>query len=224
VPGIEEFVGKVIQGDCREVMSGMPAESVDLVFADFPFRPRAGGSGLLGWNAALAEQFHRVLKPTGSLYVLNNPLNLAKVLGAYSKFVLRNVPPRHYKYVPFGGRMYAMRHNLLLFFVKDRERYYFDPDCGRVFTDVWDDVHYAVRGRDVGSIPEEIARRSLLASTRPGDVVLDPFAGFGTVAAVAKKLGRRFIGIELDPARCRMARERLARVEPPLEAFGRPGE
>ena len=48
--------------------------------------------------------------------------------------------------------------------------------------------------------PEALLHRVLLASTRPGDLVLDPFFGTGTTGAVARKLGRRFIGIERDEA------------------------
>jgi DNA modification methylase len=48
-------------------------------------------------------------------------------------------------------------------------------------------------------IPEEIVRRILLTTTQPGQLVLDPFAGSGTVCKVAKELGRKFIGFEVDP-------------------------
>ena len=54
----------------------------------------------------------------------------------------------------------------------------------------------------------------LLATTRPGDLVLDPFLGAGTTAAVAKRLGRRFIGIERERAYLAAARARVAAVEP----------
>ena len=54
----------------------------------------------------------------------------------------------------------------------------------------------------------------LLASTNPGDVVLDPFFGTGTTGAVAKRLGRRWLGIERDPDYAAAARERIAKVRP----------
>jgi modification methylase len=54
----------------------------------------------------------------------------------------------------------------------------------------------------------------LIASTRPGDIVLDPFFGTGTTGAVAKQLGRRFIGIERDSDYARAAEERIAKVRP----------
>ncbi len=51
--------------------------------------------------------------------------------------------------------------------------------------------------------------------TRPGDVILDPFFGTGTTGAAAKRLGRRYIGIEREAAYAKLARERIARVIPP---------
>jgi modification methylase len=62
--------------------------------------------------------------------------------------------------------------------------------------------------------PEGLLHRVLLASTKPGDVVLDPFFGTGTTGAVAQRLGRRWIGIERDPDYAQIARERIDAVEP----------
>src|SRR5437879_9782802 len=62
--------------------------------------------------------------------------------------------------------------------------------------------------------PEALLHRVLLASTRPGEVVLDPFFGTGTTGAVAKWLGRHFIGIERDSAYVALARQRIAEVVP----------
>ncbi|MEM6851777.1 MAG: site-specific DNA-methyltransferase, partial [Pseudomonadota bacterium] len=65
--------------------------------------------------------------------------------------------------------------------------------------------------------PEALLHRVLLASTRPGDVVLDPFFGVGTTGAAARRLGRRFVGIEREPAYVNIARARIAAVEPAPE-------
>ena len=56
--------------------------------------------------------------------------------------------------------------------------------------------------------------RILLACTKPGDVVLDPFFGTGTTGAVARRLGRRWIGIEREAAYVKVARERIASTLP----------
>jgi modification methylase len=53
-----------------------------------------------------------------------------------------------------------------------------------------------------------------MAASNPGDVILDPFFGTGTTGAVARRLGRRFIGLERDPDYAAIARKRIAEVEP----------
>jgi site-specific DNA-methyltransferase (cytosine-N4-specific) len=60
------------------------------------------------------------------------------------------------------------------------------------------------------ALPEGMVQRCLSASTRPGERILDPFAGIGTVARVAERLGRPCFSIELDPHVVRHAQERLA--------------
>jgi modification methylase len=66
--------------------------------------------------------------------------------------------------------------------------------------------------------PEALIYRVLLASTKPGDVVLDPFFGTGTTGAVAKRLGRHWIGIEREADYCAAAAERIAAALPLDEA------
>jgi modification methylase len=62
--------------------------------------------------------------------------------------------------------------------------------------------------------PEALLFRCLMAASNPGDVILDPFFGTGTTGAVARRLGRRFIGLERDPTYAALARKRIAEVEP----------
>ncbi len=66
--------------------------------------------------------------------------------------------------------------------------------------------------------PEALLARTLLSATNPGDVVLDPFFGTGTTGAVAKRLGRRFIGIEREDIYADAARQRIAAVTPLSQA------
>lgn len=62
--------------------------------------------------------------------------------------------------------------------------------------------------------PEALLYRAIAAASKPGDLILDPFFGTGTTGAVAKRLGRRFVGLERDPEYAAAARARLAEVEP----------
>lgn len=65
--------------------------------------------------------------------------------------------------------------------------------------------------------PEALLYRVILAATNPGDVVLDPFVGSGTTAAMAKRLGRRFIAMEREAEYAALAEARVAAVEPPSD-------
>jgi site-specific DNA-methyltransferase (adenine-specific) len=58
--------------------------------------------------------------------------------------------------------------------------------------------------------PEKLIAKLVLASSNPGDVILDPFLGSGTTSVVAKKLGRSYVGIEIDEMFCCLAEKRLA--------------
>lgn len=61
--------------------------------------------------------------------------------------------------------------------------------------------------------PEKLVAKIILASSKPGDLVFDPFLGSGTTSVVAKKLGRRYVGIEIDEYYCCLAEKRLEMAE-----------
>jgi site-specific DNA-methyltransferase (adenine-specific) len=69
--------------------------------------------------------------------------------------------------------------------------------------------------------PEKLLAKLILASSNPGDVVLDPFLGSGTTSVVAKKLGRQYVGIELDETYCLLAEKRLelADTAPTIQGY-----
>jgi site-specific DNA-methyltransferase (adenine-specific) len=73
-------------------------------------------------------------------------------------------------------------------------------------------------------MPEQLLGRIIRASSHPGDVVLDPFGGSGTTLAVAKKLGRRFLGLELSEQYATRIDARLAAIAPgdPLDGAAEP--
>lgn len=70
--------------------------------------------------------------------------------------------------------------------------------------------------------PERLVERIVLASSRPGDLVVDPFLGSGTTAVVARRLGRRFAGVDLNPEYVRLALKRLDRERPPSGTSSEP--
>lgn len=78
--------------------------------------------------------------------------------------------------------------------------------------DVWQINTVPYRGGHFAAFPPKLVETCLLAGCPPGGVVLDPFLGSGTTAAVAKQLGRHYIGIELNPEYCTLAEKRIGGV------------
>lgn len=81
---------------------------------------------------------------------------------------------------------------------------------GRNKRSVWSVATEPFPGAHFAVMPQALVEPCILAGSKPGDLVLDPFAGSGTVGVVALRHGRRFLGLELNPAYATMARERIA--------------
>lgn len=92
-----------------------------------------------------------------------------------------------------------------------------DPRCFPPESDTWYVARvcgtFKERTGHPCQMPEAVLERIIAVSSNPGDLVLDPFAGSGTTLAVAKRLGRRYLGIELSPEYAERVRERLAGME-----------
>ena len=247
---------RIIVGDCVNVMGEMPAESVDLIFADPPYNLQLSGDLLRpnntkvdgvdqdwdrfedfaaydrftrGWLAAC----RRVLKPEGSLWVIGSYHNIFRVgatLQDLGFWILNDVIWRKTNPMPnFRGRRFTNAHETMIWCAKDPDakRYTFNYDAmkslneGLQMRSDW--LLPLCTGRERLKIdgqkahptqkPESLLSRVILASSKPGDLVLDPFSGSGTTAAVAKRFARRYIGIERDPGYADIARKRLETVE-----------
>lgn len=101
-----------------------------------------------------------------------------------------------------------------VFLFSKAERYRYEVGAvegpnGRRLRDVWEIPTLGVPEAHFATFPPQLVEQCLLLSTEPGDLVLDPFLGAGTTALVAARLGRRAVGIELNPAYVEIARRRL---------------
>ncbi len=104
-------------------------------------------------------------------------------------------------------------HEYIFLFSKS-EKYRYEPKAFRGPNDrnartVWDINTVAVRESHYATFPPALVKPCIGLSTQEGDLVLDPFLGSGTTAAVAFELGRRFVGIELNPEYIEIAERRL---------------
>lgn len=94
------------------------------------------------------------------------------------------------------------------------------PYCGetRNLRDVWTIAVQPCKGAHFATFPEALAEICVKAGSRPGDLVFDPFMGSGTTAVVAENLGRRWVGVELNPDYIDLQRQRLSEINPLLRA------
>jgi modification methylase len=184
-------------------------------------------------RAWLAEA-RRVLKPDGAIWVIgsyHNIFRLGVALQDQGFWILNDIIWRKANPMPnFRGKRFTNAHETLIWAAKDRKsRPTFNYESLKALNDdlqMRSDWLFPIcagpeRLKDDGGRkahptqkPEALLHRVLLASSNPGDVVLDPFFGTGTTGAVAKRLGRKWIGIERDSDYVKAAKERIDRVTP----------
>lgn len=177
----------------------------------------------------------RVLKPSGTIWVIGSYHNIFRVgatLQDLNFWILNDIVWRKTNPMPnFKGRRFQNAHETMIWATRDPKAkgYTFNYDAMKAAND---DVQMRsdwlfpicsggerLKGDDGKKVhptqkPEALLARILMASSKPGDVVLDPFFGSGTTGAVAKRLGRHFVGIEREQAYIDAARERIDAVEP----------
>ena len=185
------------------------------------------------FTRAWLTEARRVLKDDGTLWVIGSYHNIFRVGAAVQDlglWILNDIVWRKSNPMPnFKGTRFTNAHETLIWAAKsERARYTFNYRAMKTLNDelqmrsdwVFPICSGAERLKRGGvkahptQKPEALLYRVLLACTKPGDVVLDPFFGTGTTGAVAKRLGRRWIGIEREPGYCDVARERIAAALP----------
>jgi site-specific DNA-methyltransferase (adenine-specific) len=189
------------------------------------------------WLAAVT----RVLSPGGSLFV-----QISDEWAGYLQVRLdalgltwRNTIIWHYEFGPHLSRKFGRNHQQILYYVACPDLFTFNADAvripskrqtqyrdkraasgGRVPGDVWSirRVHgrCKIRRQHPCQTAPEVAERIIAAASKPGDLILDPMCGSGTVLAAAKRLQRRYIGIELSEATADKARSYVAEGSPYL--------
>ena len=181
----------------------------------------------------LAEA-QRILKPSGTLWVIGSYHNIFRVgtaLQDLGYWILNDIIWRKTNPMPnFRGTRFTNAHETLIWAAPDENAtgYTFNYQAMKTLND---DVQMRsdwslpicnggerLKGEGGDKLhptqkPEALLHRVLLASTQADDVVLDPFFGTGTTGAVAKKLGRNFIGIEAEADYAEAAMQRIGRIE-----------
>ena len=187
-----------------------------------------------GFTRDWLEQARRILKDDGTIWVIGSYHNIYRVgslLQDADFWILNDIVWRKSNPMPnFRGTRFTNAHETLIWCSKsEKARYTFNyramkalnddlqmrsdwllPICSGGEREKADDGSKAHPTQK----PEALIYRILLACTKPGDVVLDPFFGTGTTGAVARRLGRKWIGIEKETAYVKVAKERIASTLP----------
>lgn len=182
---------------------------------------------------AWLKEARRILKPGGSIWVIGSYHNIFRVGAALQDqgyWILNDVVWRKANPMPnFKGTRFTNAHETLIWAsMGENARYTFNYRAMKTLNDelqMRSDWLIPICGgqerlkKDGHKVhptqkPEALLYRILLACSNPGDVVLDPFFGTGTTGAVAKRLGRHFIGIEREADYIAAAEERIAMALP----------
>ena len=187
------------------------------------------------FTRAWLEAARRVLKPDGALWVIGSYHNIYRVgsqLQDLGFWILNDIVWRKSNPMPnFRGRRFTNAHETQIWAARDAQKrdYTFNYEALKAGNE---DIQMRsdwfiplctgeerLKGRDGKKLhptqkPEALLARAILAASRPGDAVLDPFCGTGTTGAVARRLQRNFIGIERDGEYAAAAQARIEAAEP----------
>jgi modification methylase len=252
------WLNRIFKGDCVASLDALPKHSVDLIFADPPYNLQLNGDlnrpdqskvdavddewdqfesfeAYDAFTRAWLLAARRVLKPTGSIWVIGSYHNIFRV-GAIMQdlgfWLLNDVVWRKNNPMPnFRGRRFQNAHETMIWASRDAKSkgYTFNYDALKAANDDlqmrsdWlfpictgaerlkdgngDKVHPTQK-------PEALLARVIMACSKPGDVVLDPFFGSGTTGAVAKRLGRHYVGMDREDKYIDAAQRRIDAVDP----------
>ncbi len=197
----------------------------------------------LQWCREWLYEMVRITKPTGSIFVHNIPkwliyfgsyLNEIAIFRHWIVWDAMGAPrgktllPNHYGILYYVKSDKFKFYDIRMLYKRCRNCKYILQDYGGkksrmhpfgpLVSDIWTDIHrirHKIR-RDEHpcQLPVHLIERLLLMSSDEGDIILDPFIGTGTTAVAAKKLGRRFIGIDIDPKYVEIANRKLEEVKP----------
>lgn len=253
---INNYINKIINGNCIEEMKKIPDESVDLIFADPPYfmqtegvLHRTNGTKFSGVEDAWDKfddykdydnfttewltQCKRIMKKNASIWVIGsfqNIYRLGYIMQNMGFWILNDVIWSKPNAVPnFGGTRFQNSHETLLWCTKDQKaKYTFNYKTMKYLNDgkqeksVWN-IGICIgneRLKDENGVkvhstqkPERLLYNIIVSSSKPGDIVLDPFFGTGTTGAIAKSTGRKYIGFEMDENYIKYAQKRLDSIE-----------
>jgi site-specific DNA-methyltransferase (adenine-specific) len=212
---------KIYYQDCIEGMKELRAKSVDLVIADPPFGLDFSGKEALynrdgnlivdgyqevddnydEFTLRWMSELPRIMKDDATAYIFSGWTNLESVLAAARRVKLETINQIiwHYQFGVFTRRKFVTSHYHILLLAKNPKKYYFHK-IEHYPLDVWPINRKYQQGQEKNgtSLPVVAVKKCIDFSSKPGDLVLDPFMGNGTTAVAAKENYRHFLGFEIN--------------------------
>lgn len=233
----DENLDVIYYSDCIKGMKDISPESVDLIIADPPFGidfskkenlynrnsdfvpsgyEEVQPSNYSEFTKSWIQELPRIMKDTSSAYIFSGWTHLKEILEAIdSSLTLINHIIWKYQFGVFTRRKFVTSHYHVLFCVKNPKKYFFNK-IEHYPEDVWviSRKYKPGQAKNSTKLPEEVVIKCINFSTKPGDVVFDPFMGNGTTAVCAKANFRHFFGYELNPNLKDIVETNLKNVEP----------
>ena len=237
-PSLNGFELDTVQfTECIEGMKSLPKSSIDLIVADPPFGIGFDGkSGVYNRDDTLVipgyreaqgsyaeftkdwiAQLPRIMKKDASAYIFSGWTNLDAILNGASEAGLTTLNHLiwHYPFGVYTKKKFVTSHYHVVLLVNNVKSYYFNK-IENYPEDVWIVKRKYRAGKEKNStkLPLEVVSKCIDFSSRPGDVVLDPFMGNGTTAVAAKAAFRHFIGFEINDQLKPLLKEEINSVTP----------
>jgi len=222
--------------DCVVGMKRLPDASIDMVIADPPFGIAFNGKSSVynrderlvvegyeetsesyqEFTSRWLSKLPRIMKPESSAYVFSGWTNLDAVLqGARDAgLVTLNHLIWHYPFGVYTKRRFVTSHYHIVLLVKNSQKYFFNK-IENYPEDVWSVKRQYRTGltKNATTLPLEVVSRCIDFSSKPGDIVLDPFMGNGTTAVAAKMNFRHFLGFEINEKLRPLLEKELAKAK-----------
>jgi len=252
---MEELINKNHEGDIIDIMSKLPAGSVDLILTDPPYNASKGGVNLpdnktggayykvneewdkfdkysdyLEFTKKWIKESDRVLSEMGTIMVCCSYHNVGEVIMALKELEykpLNIITWRKPNAMPnITKRMLTHSTEFIVWFAKGKNwTFNYDKmkkyNYGKQLRDVWDfpscQGPERIKGEEGRAAhptqkPSKLFKRLIEMASKENQVILDPFIGTGTTAIVAEELGRKWIGIDNNPAYIKIANERIKKI------------
>jgi len=244
---------RLIKGDALESLKELESKSVGLIFADPPYNlsgekyltcksgkiaPCDKGQwdhidNIHEFNRRWIKECIRVLEDAGTIWIsgtLHNHPSIGVILKELNLWIINDIIWFKPNAPPLIQKNRFVPSTELIWVASKSKKYLFNYEVAKMFSNgkqmrnLWEIPAEKHKTSHPTEKPEKLLERIILIGSKEGDTILDPFMGSGTTGVVAKRLGRNFIGIEIDSGYYGIAERRIKNANTEISLFKFAGE